>query len=187
MRLESAQAAALVVRAAAGDEDAWDALVEHYNGLVWTVIRSHRLQPRDADDAAQTTWLRLLEHIDRLEQPSRVAAWLVTTTRRECLRIRELARRVVLVEEESDLEPAEHPSLEDEVHATLHRQEQRRIVRLALDQLSDKERELMLLLFSESAPSYADISRHLGIPIGSIGPTRMRCVNKMRLLVDATS
>ena len=94
---------ALVRAAAAGDQGAWTALVDAYVGLVWAIARNHRLSPMDAADVSQTTWLRLFENIDRIQEPSRVGAWLATTTRRECLRLIGRAGRQVLVEDTSAL------------------------------------------------------------------------------------
>src|SRR4051794_4119543 len=92
---DMAEVADLVRAAAEGDRDAWDALVDRYNGLVWSVARSHRLSTVDASDVVQTTWLRLVEHLGRLQDPERVGAWLATTARRESLRtLRHSARQV---------------------------------------------------------------------------------------------
>src|SRR3954470_20748775 len=92
---DMAEVAELVQAAAEGDRDAWDALVDRFNGLVWSVARSHRLSTVDASDVVQTTWLRLVEHLGRLQDPERVGAWLATTARRECLRtLRHSARQV---------------------------------------------------------------------------------------------
>src|SRR3954452_20185839 len=81
------EVADLVQAAAEGDQVAWDELVDRFNGLVWSVARAHRLPPRGASDVVQTTWLRLVEHLGRLQDPERVGAWLATTARRECLRV----------------------------------------------------------------------------------------------------
>src|SRR3954449_1219324 len=92
---DMAEVADLVRAAAEGDRDAWDALVDRFNGLVWSVARSHRLSTVDASDVVQTTWLRLVEHLGRLQEPERVGAWLATTARRESLRtLRHSARQV---------------------------------------------------------------------------------------------
>src|SRR6266568_5015213 len=89
--------AALLAQAAGGDQRAWDALVEQHSRLLWAVARSYRLDPADAADVVQTAWLRLVEHLDRIEEPARLVGWLVTTTRRECLRVLRRAGRERLV------------------------------------------------------------------------------------------
>src|SRR3954454_24758843 len=93
MRITPEQAADLVAAAAAGDRRSWERLVDAYVGLIWAITRSYRLSDGDAQDVSQTTWLRLIENIDRLSDPSRVGAWLATTARRECLRVLRQSRR----------------------------------------------------------------------------------------------
>ena len=83
----------LVDAASRGDRRAWEGLVEAYTGLVWDIIGNHGLDPKDASDVSQTAWLRLAENLDRLQDPSRVGAWLASTTRRECLRVIGQSRR----------------------------------------------------------------------------------------------
>src|SRR5437588_7795752 len=95
---------ALVEGARQGDQSCWDALVDQFSGLIWSVARGFGLNRADAAEISQITWLRLAEHLDRIEQPDRVGAWLVTTARRECLRQRRLHGRLVLVDD-LDLEP----------------------------------------------------------------------------------
>src|SRR4051812_31229099 len=94
-----AEVAELVRAAADGDQVAWDELVDRYNGLVWSVARSHRLSSVDASDVVQTTWLRLVEYLGRLQDPERVGAWLATTARRESLRTLRQSARLLPTEE----------------------------------------------------------------------------------------
>src|SRR4051794_19123105 len=96
---DMSEVAELVAAAAEGDQVAWDGLVDRFNGLVWSVARAHRLSPVDAADVVQTTWLRLVEHLGRLQEPERVGAWLATTARRECLRILRSSARQLVTEE----------------------------------------------------------------------------------------
>jgi RNA polymerase sigma factor (sigma-70 family) len=182
--LEPDEAAFLVSAAAGGDRGAWNALVDAYGGLIWTVARNHRLSPGDAGDVSQTTWLRLVENIDRLSEPARVGAWLATTARRECLRLLGRAKRTVLSGE--DLDPGADrlrlaaPEADSELLAA-ERDEQ---VRRAFGQLTPRCRDLLHLLMLDPAPSYDEISAALDIPIGSIGPTRGRCLEKLRGIAD---
>jgi RNA polymerase sigma factor (sigma-70 family) len=176
------QADVLVQRVRDGDQQAWDALVDAYAGLVWGIARNHRLGQSDAADVSQTTWMRLVENVERIDDPRRVGAWLATTARRECLRVLRLSGRQVLVQDESDLDrgdPEEVP-----VDALLLRAEQAAAVRLAFDRLPERCQQLLRLLMVDTPPSYEELSAALAMPIGSIGPTRGRCLDKLRLLME---
>jgi RNA polymerase sigma factor (sigma-70 family) len=174
-------AALLVERVRDGDSAAWSALVDAYAGLVWGIARNHRLSQGDAADVSQTTWLRLIENVDRIEDPRRVGAWLATTARRECLRILRLSGRTVLVDDERELDrgdPREVP-----VDALMLRAEEAATVQAAFAQLPERCRQLLSLLMVDDAPSYEEVSAALAMPIGSIGPTRGRCLEKLRALM----
>ncbi len=183
MALTPEEAAFLVKGAAEGDRSAWESLVDAYGGLIWAITRNHRLLPGDAADVSQTTWLRLLENIERLNDPGRVGAWLATTARRECLRISARRKRTVLVADESDLEVdpvrANNPELDDGLLLA----ERDAALRGAFDCLTPRCRELLRFLMLDPAPSYEEISAALAMPVGSIGPTRGRCLDKLRALV----
>ena len=185
-RRDPDEVAALVRRAATGDRQAWTALVDLYGGLIWNVARAHRLSDGDAADISQTTWLRLLEHIDRLDDPSRVGAWLATTARRECLRIMSVAGRQTLVGETDCLENAflESRLTEDpEVDAGLIAAEQADRMRAALDRLPDRAARLLRALMDQEVPNYQQVAELLEMPIGSIGPTRARSLAKLRVIL----
>ncbi|TCO35369.1 RNA polymerase sigma factor (sigma-70 family) [Kribbella steppae] len=174
------EAANLVIQAASGDQGAWSRLVDHYARLVWAVTRSFRLGDSDAADVSQMVWLRLLEHIHRVD-PERVGAWLVVTTRRECLRVLAFRKRVLLTYESSAFEavPGDQPELDADMLA-----DERAVdVRRALESLPDRWQQLMGMLMADPPTPYAEISATIGIPIGSIGPIRGRCLDKLRLLL----
>lgn len=175
--------AALVHRAIDGDRLAWEGLVDLYSGLIWAVTRQFRLCDADAADVMQTTWLRLLEHIDRLNDASRVGAWLATTARRECLRTLSHRKRVVLTGDERDLEAEDFRVAE--VDASLLAAERAEHVVSALSQLPQRWRQIMILLSADPPTSYEEISATLDVPIGSIGPTRRRCLRRLHGLLDA--
>jgi len=170
----SATTAELVAAAAAGDHEAWGALVERYTSLLWSVARSFRLSEADAADVVQTTWLRLVEHLDRVDDPERLPGWLATTVRRECLR---LVRRAShesygpLAEVADDSPAPDSGVLKDERDAVLWQ---------AFAQLDDACRQLLRVLIADPPPAYAAVSAALDIPVGSIGPTRARCLGKLR-------
>jgi RNA polymerase sigma factor (sigma-70 family) len=172
--------ASLVERAAAGDQDAWNGLVETFASTVWAIARGHRLNPADAADVFQTTWLRLLEHLDRIQHPEQVGAWLATTARRECLRLIRLAGRHVLNGDGFDVlpDPATSRSLDRDLLAG----ERKRIVDHLVSQLPVRSQLLLRLLSASTPLSYAEISEALSMPVGSIGPTRARALEQLRRL-----
>jgi RNA polymerase sigma factor (sigma-70 family) len=178
-RLTASDTAELVRAAAAGDRASWDRLVDAFGPLVWTVAHSHRLSPSDVADVSQTTWLRLVEHIDRLEEPGRLSAWLTTTAKRESLRLLGRQRRTVLVEDVALLEQPDAAAGLDDLRV-VDRADDVALVREVLTVLPERQRRLMNRLMAEDAPSYETISAELDMPIGSIGPTRMRCLRKLR-------
>lgn len=183
MRVTPEEAGRLVEAASRGDAGAWQELVDAYVGLVWAIIRTYRLEPMDAHDVAQTTWLRLVENIDRLVDPRRVGAWLATTARRECLQVLRQSRRTVLLHAWDEVDAA-HPEAQD-VDADLLRSEQDESVRQSLEQLPPSCQALLRLLMLDPTPSYEEVAAALGMPLGSIGPTRGRCLAKLKALVQA--
>jgi RNA polymerase sigma factor (sigma-70 family) len=174
-------AATLVVQAAVGDQGAWSRLVDHYARLVWAVTRSFRLSDSDAADVSQVVWLRLLEHINRVD-PERVGAWLVVTTRRECLRVLAFRKRVLLTYEATAFE--EVAGNQPEPDAVLLAGERADDVRRALESLPDRWQQLLGMLMADPPMPYVVISETLGLPVGSIGPMRGRCLDKLRVLLD---
>ncbi|MQA85591.1 MAG: sigma-70 family RNA polymerase sigma factor [Streptosporangiales bacterium] len=173
----------LVGLAADGDQGAWRELVGRYSGLVWSVARSHNLSHTDADEVSQTTWLRLVEHLGRLRDPERVGGWLAATARHESARVLRRAGREVL--EDSPQEDVEFGNPEPGPEARLLESERRELLMKGLAELSDRCRRLLRVLASAPPPSYAEVSDALGIPVGSIGPTRARCLENLRRILVA--
>lgn len=177
------QVIALVRAAAAGDRAAWENVVNRYVALLWAVALRHGLHENDAADVVQTTWLRLLEHIDDIREPARIGSWLATTAQREALRCIAHRRRNVLGDDPVALdEPDRLLAPPDEA---LIASEQAAAARTAMDSLPPTWRSLVELLIQDPPPSYEEIGADLGVPIGSIGPTRSRCVRRLRAAVDA--
>jgi RNA polymerase sigma factor (sigma-70 family) len=170
--------AALLAAAADGDQRAWDAIVGRFQGLVWATIRAHRLERHEADDVFQTVWLRLVEHLSDLRDPERLGGWLATTARREALRALRVAGRVLPTGEEADLEPAD-PDV-PEPDARLLRTERDRTLWRAFRRISVRCQALLRLLMADPAPSYEEVSEALEMPVGSIGPTRARCLERLK-------
>lgn len=175
--IDDATTVRLVAAAADGDGAAWNELVDAFNGMLWAIARSYRLDTADAGDAVQTTWLRLVEHLGRIEDPRRLPGWLATTVRRECLRIlRRSGREVPGVEDWSDDLVADTPPVDS---ALLARERDAALWR-ALGALGDRCRQLLRVLMATPPPSYAMVSAALDIPVGSIGPSRGRCLDQLR-------
>lgn len=166
----------LVRAAGEGDREAWDALVDQFNGLVWAVARGYRLGDADAADVVQTTWLRLVEHLGKLHDADRVGAWLATTARREALRVRERAARQVPTEE-SALDTGDSAAGPDRLAEDADRD---RLLWRCVQDLPERCRRLLRVLAADPPPTYAEVSAGLDIPIGSIGPTRQRCLGQLR-------
>lgn len=171
----------LLGRAAVGDREAWDEIVERYGRLVWSVVRGFRLDAAAAADVTQTVWLRLVEHVGRIEEPDRLPGWLATTARNEALRVSRASRRQVPVVVELDPpDPAavspEEKVVDDELAAD---------VAGAFAHLDEGCRELLRLLTLDPPLDYQTVSELLGRPIGSIGPTRGRCLDRLRALLAA--
>ena len=169
----------LVTRARNGEEQAWDALVERYAPLIWCICRRHRLGGADAEDVGQSVWAQVLDQIDKIREPAALPGWLAATTRRECLRVLRAApgpvSAVQLLDAENmpdeQAEAAEQELLVAERHAAL---------REAFSHLPPHCQRLMTMLIADPPVSYAEISARLGIPIGSIGPKRGRCLARLR-------
>jgi RNA polymerase sigma factor (sigma-70 family) len=169
----------LVSRARDGDKQAWDALVERYSPLIWSLCRRYRLGRADAEDVGQSVWLRLVDQLDKVCEPAALPGWLATTTRRECWRVLRAAHgphaMVCALDAENlpdgQAGAAEQELLADERHAAL---------REAFSHLPPDGQQLIALLIADPPVPYAEISARLGIPIGSIGPNRRRCLDKMR-------
>jgi RNA polymerase sigma factor (sigma-70 family) len=169
----------LVPRARGGNDEAWTALVEHFDPLVRAVARGYRLADNDVDDVGQNVWLLLVEHVDRIREPKALPAWLITTARRESLRLIRQQRRARPVDPFVDV-PDIEPATDDDVDAHLLRREEAQVLREGLDDLPPVQRDLLLLLSSDLMPSYREISAVLMMPIGSIGPTRARGLARLR-------
>ena len=171
----------LVRRAAQGDQEAWEGLIGQFSRLIWSITVDFKLTESDAADVVQTTWLRLLEHIDRIEHPARVGSWLAATARNACLRSLAAKKRVVLGHEDADLD--DNIGQEPEIDEHLIANERARTVQDALSRLPRRWQRLLELLMADPPTSYSEISDQLGLPVGSIGPTRGRCMARLRVLL----
>lgn len=175
--------ARLVRQAASGDKHAWERLVDQFARLIWFVTRDFKLAESDAADVVQTTWVRLIEHIDQLQHPERISSWLAATARNECLRNLAARKRIALADEDATFDGfAGH---EPEIDEALLAEERAEVVREAMAHLPRRWQRLMELLMADPPVSYAEISGELGLPIGSIGPTRGRCLARLRVLLEA--
>lgn len=166
----------LVQAASSGDHAAWTSLVCRFDGGLRAVLRFYRLAPADVDDVVQMTWLRAFESIDRLREPAAFPGWLMTTARREALNLLQRSRREVPTDD-ALLGEGQAPSAPDaalsaaDLQATLDR---------AVAALPERHRRLITLLIAEPTLDYTEISERLAMPVGSIGPIRGRCLDRLR-------
>jgi len=172
----------LVRRAASGDWEAWSELVDRFANLIWSIARSVGLNASDAADVSQTTWLRFCEHLGDLNDPSRAGAWLATTARREAIRVSRLGARQVVVDPWEWLERADAGA--DGVDQRLLAGERDTTVQYALAVLPYRCRALLLAAVEDPPVPYQELAGRLGIAVGSVGPTRARCLERLRQLMD---
>ena len=176
---DDSSVSALVARARDGDQPAWNEIVERYAPLVWSICNRYRLSRQDIDDIGQTVWLLLVEQLGNIRQPAALPGWLATTTQRECLRVLRAASRYDSFGSSVDnqeLPDQSAPMIEQEViEAELHA-----ALRTAFAGLPARCRQLLSMLLSDPPHSYAEISATVPIAIGSIGPQRARCLEKLR-------
>jgi len=177
--LADAPVADLVMGARGGDQRAWDAIVERFAPLVWSICRRYRLSGADADDAGQAVWLQLVDQIGRIRDPAALPGWLATTTRRECSRLVRASQRAQpagYVLDVAAIPDERAAAADDELLAS----ERHAALRQALAHLPASCQDLLSLLAADPPLPYAQISAELGIPVGSIGPSRSRCLDKLR-------
>ena len=181
LRRSSADGRALermIAAAATGDQSAWSAIVHRFSGRIARVARGYGLNAYQADDVAQETWLRLYRGLGGVRDPQALGAWVDTTARRESLRVLKRRGREDLTDADLGTDAAASADPEAELLA-----ERRAALAHALATLPERQRRLMESLLAETEPSYADVSEQLGLPIGSIGPTRGRCVQRLRRML----
>jgi RNA polymerase sigma factor (sigma-70 family) len=176
---DDAELIEVVIQARAGTDAAWEILIERFGGLVAAIARRCRLNDADVAEVSQTTWLRLVENLDRIQQPERLGAWLATTSRRESLKI--ATRRAVVSPSEAVFLLADNEA--DPLDAGLLKEEQTLAIRMAAERLSPHCQRLLGVLMSDDDLPYKTIAEQLSMPIGSIGPTRGRCLEHLRQIL----
>lgn len=166
-----------------GDESAWQQMVERYQPLVDAITRRYRVPACDADDVSQHVWVQLLSHAARLRDPRALPGWIATTATRRCYEILRAHRRAVALDPSafvrSEAGPWPGAGQSAGVDDDLLRAERRGAVRRALAELTDAQQQLLLLLASDPPISYREIGARLGLPVGSIGPTRARLLRRL--------
>ncbi|HEV8691904.1 MAG TPA: sigma-70 family RNA polymerase sigma factor [Ideonella sp.] len=180
----------LIERCRSGDASAWGLLVKRYQRLVYAIVIRMGLDEHAAADVFQGVFEKLMNHLPTLREPERLQAWIVTTAKREGLAARRQAQRQVSISRPDEADPDGHEEwdLADETPGAEQRLEelqQLHRLRLGLDRLDERCRELLLLVFRDEDDrlGYDEVSRRLGLPVGSIGPTRSRCLGKLRKLL----
>jgi RNA polymerase sigma factor (sigma-70 family) len=176
----AARMADLLSAARAGSEDALGQIVNELSPLLWQVARSAGLSQGDAEDVLQTVWMRLITHLDGIHDAGALTGWLVTTTKREAWRVRAAGRKQLPVDQDvfADL-PDKGPGSEEQVIL----EDQRRELWAAIGMLSRRCQELLRIMAFAPRPDYATVAAALGMRVGSIGPTRGRCLAKLRALL----
>ena len=171
----------LVAGIRARDESAWRVMTEKYEPMLRWLARQCGLSAEDAGDAVQLTWLRCWEHIDQLTDASKLNGWLVTICRRECIRLATRARREVPLDapDMARLIDDGHQACDPCAEAALRDQCSR--LYQAISALPERQRTILVELLRQEDQSYSDLSRRLGLPVGSIGPTRQRAFSRLRL------
>jgi RNA polymerase sigma factor (sigma-70 family) len=169
---------ALVARAAGSDPTAWDEIVERYAPLVWSICARFQLSNHDREDVGQNVWLLLVEQLGKLREPAALPGWLATTTHRECLRVVTAARKTERLGTGLDeaLQFVDNTMIDEEILMA----ERNAALRAAFAELSPRDQRLLAMLTSDPPYSYAEISAMLDIPVGSIGPKRARCLERLR-------
>ena len=175
-----AELSCLARGAASGDESAWNELVRRLDGVLRGVARRYRLASADVDDVVQTTWLRAVDHVGRLQDPGAIAGWLVVTTRREAMRTLQRGVREVLTDDATAIDDPD-PASPDVLAIA---RERRAALHGAVDRLSGRQRLLLGSMLASPTPTYEQISTQLDMPVGSIGPTRDRALARLRVDPD---
>jgi len=175
---EQSPIAALVGAANRGDQEAWRELVARYSPLLVSVIRRFGLSRSETEDVAQTVWLRMVEHLGTLREPHALPKWLITTGRREAMRHLSSGRRDRPHDPQTDTWPA--LATDDDPDEALDRAERHQALLAGLAELPARQRDLLVLLLVDPPIPYVTISERTGIPVGSIGPTRARAIERLR-------
>ena len=172
--------AELLDAARGGSDDALSRIVTEHSPLLWHVARAAGLSSGDAEDVIQTVWLRLLAHLDDIRTSAALTGWLVVTARREAWRVRAAGRKQVPAGSEAlDTLPDQGTGPQEQVLID----DQRRTMWMAIAQLSERCQELLRVVAFVPRPDYSAVAAELGMPIGSVGPTRGRCLAKLRVLL----
>jgi RNA polymerase sigma factor (sigma-70 family) len=179
VEVDRTDVALLVAAAAQGDEEAWGELVDRYTPLLVSVLLRFRLSSAERQDVAQTVWLRLIEHLGSLREPRALPQWLITTAKREALRSATASTRMRPTDLQDEAWASRLVS-EDDQDADLVRSERHAALLEGFAVLSPRQRQLLLMLSEDPPVPYAEISRRTGIPVGAIGPTRARALERLR-------
>ena len=172
--------AELVARCLSGEAPAWETLIMRYRRLIYSIPNKFGFSPSDCSDVFQTVCVKLLEHLGDLKDEAKVSAWLITTTTRHCIHTRSLKQRSVSDEDRL----GETPDPGETTEQLRIRTDRQQKVRETIDSMSERCRRLLeLLYFDPSSPSYVEIGNVLNMPVPSIGPTRARCLDKLRTLL----
>ncbi|MGW4474571.1 RNA polymerase sigma factor [Nonomuraea sp. NPDC004354] len=169
----------LVKLARDGNQWAWNSLLCRFLPLVQLIARRHGLQSQDAEDVNQVVWLKLLQHIKSIRNTRSLAGWIATTSRNECVNVIRRSRPLVLFDDWPSFFDAAHTVSYDWIEEAAAHERKRALAR-ALKGLSSRHRQLLNLLVADPPLSYVEIGKRMGMPVGSIGPTRLRVIARLR-------
>jgi RNA polymerase sigma factor (sigma-70 family) len=180
--------AELFIECKNGSKKAWEALIRRFQRLIYTIPRRAGLSEDQAADVFQVVFSRAFENLQSISQPERIQAWLVTTAKRETLAMLRQGKRTVSISANDDDEDSKPFDIEDESplpDETLEQLQLQRQLRAAVEQLDPKSQEFVKLVFLQDEPlPYSEVAQRLGISEGSIGPTRTRCMEKLRAIMN---
>ena len=167
----------LIARCLKGDDLAWETLILRYRRLIYSIPVKFNFTSADASDVFQSVCLKLIEHLHELKDETKVSSWLITTTTRQCIHVRFQRTRESPGGDDFE-EPAATDANVEEIQIQAQSQQ---VVRDAVERLPERCRRLLEMLYFETAnPSYEEIAKTMNMPVASIGPTRARCLEKLR-------
>jgi RNA polymerase sigma factor (sigma-70 family) len=162
-----------------GDADAWKELIQRHRRLIYSIPSAYRMSPDAADEVFQIVSVRLFENLGKLRRTEGLVAWLATTARRECQAVFRSRGKTDPLNEDSRELPDEGPEVQEQLEAV----ESEHTLELAFARLGDRCRTLLDALYKEDPrPAYEELAERLGYPVGSLGPTRSRCLAKLKKL-----
>lgn len=167
------------------DNQAWEALLDRYSGLICSIPRDLHLTPEDAADVFQSVCLALLEGLDKLKDETKLSSWLTTVTKRQCYRVKRRQRQPVVSLDQVEEEVTNLPDRSSSLDEAVEQREQEQLVREALSMMDEPSQRLLTQLFYEKESwSYEAVAQEMGLAVATIGPKRGRCLKRLRGILN---